>query len=229
MARRGTNRTNAFPFNEVVFRGHVGVPFALTATTENSTQHQKDKTMNVKRGTWSLVGMAVLSATAVLAQQVKTDYDRNADFSLYKTYSWRNVQTEDPLWVDRIKAAVNSRLAAKGWTQVESDGDVSIMAMEMTENHRTLTTWYDDSGDGLGWRWRRGFADGFGTSTTTESIYMVGTLVLDMFDTKTKMVVWRGSTSGTLSDKSDKNIKNLNKSVQKLFQRFPPDARRGQS
>ena len=37
------------------------------------------------------------------------------------------------------------------------------------------------------------------------------------------MTNWRGVTSGMLSDKSDKNIKNLNRGVQKMFQHFPPD------
>ena len=43
-----------------------------------------------------------------------------------------------------------------------------------------------------------------------------------MFDAHTKKLVWRGSASDTLSDKSDKNIKNLDKGVQKMFDHFPP-------
>jgi hypothetical protein len=43
-----------------------------------------------------------------------------------KTYSWEQVKTKDPLDVDRIKNDVNAALAAKGWTQVDSGGDVSI-------------------------------------------------------------------------------------------------------
>ena len=65
-----------------------------------------------------LIGLAFVLGNASFAQQVKTDYDRAANFSQYKTYSWEKVQTADPLWVDRIKAAVNAALAAKGWTQV---------------------------------------------------------------------------------------------------------------
>ncbi|HZC36654.1 MAG TPA: DUF4136 domain-containing protein, partial [Chthoniobacterales bacterium] len=130
------------------------------------------------------------------------------------------VQTQDSLWVDRIKAAVNSALAAKGWTQVESGGDICIMAIEINRNQQTLNTYYN--GFGGGWRWR-GFG-GFGESTTTVDTYKVGTLVVDLFDAKTKTLVWRGVSSDTLSDKSDKNIKNLNKGVQKMFQHFPPEA-----
>jgi hypothetical protein len=166
------------------------------------------------------IGAALLCATASFAQQVKTDYDRSADFSQYKTYSWQKVQTQDPLWVDRIKSAVNSALAAKGWTAVDAGGDVAIVAIEMTQDHQTLNTFYD--GFGGGWGWRRGGGMGFGDATTTEETYKVGTLVVDFFDAKTKKIIWRGSSSDTLSSKSDKNIKELDKGIQKLFAHFPP-------
>ena len=176
--------------------------------------------MKMRKKVIVLIGFALFLANASFAQQVKTDYDRAANFSQYKTYSWEKVQTADPLSVDRIKAAVNSALAAKGWTQVESGGDISIIAIEINRDHQTLNTYYDDFGGG--WRWR-GFG-GFGESTTTFDTYTVGTLVVDLFDAKTKNLVWRGVSSGMLSDKSDKNIKNLNRGVQKMFQHFPPDA-----
>ena len=179
--------------------------------------------MKIKQRIWFSIAIAILSVTASLAE-VTTDYDRNADFNRYKTYSWNNVHTQNGLWVDRIQAAVNSALAAKGWTEVASGGDVSIMAMEMTSDHQTLNTYYDDFGGGWGWRgWGGGFGDDFGTSTTTEQTYKVGTLVVDLFDTKSKKLVFRASSSDTLSDKSDKNIKKLNKDVQKMFDHFPPE------
>ena len=182
--------------------------------------------MSVKYRIVLSMAIATIAATASMAE-VKTDYDRTAEFSRYKTYSWRKVHTQNPLWGDRIKADVASALAAKGWTEVESGGDVSIMAMEMTEDHRTLNTYYDNFGDGWGWRrWGIGFGDGFGTSTTTEETYKVGTLVVDLFDTNTKKLVWRGSASDTLSRKSDKNIKKLNSDLQRMFDHFPPEMKK---
>ena len=154
------------------------------------------------------------------AQQVKTDYDRSANFSQYKTYSWEKVQTQDALWVDRIKAAVNSALQEKGLTPVASGGDIAIVAMEMTKNQQTLNTFYDDFGGG--WGWRRFGGGGFGDATTTTENYKVGTLVVDLFDANGKKLIWRGSSSDTLSDKSDKNIKELDKGVKKMFDHFPP-------
>jgi hypothetical protein len=166
------------------------------------------------------IGMALLGAAALFGQQVKTDYDRAADFSQYKTYSWQKVQTQDPLWVDRIEQTVNADLTAKGWTQVPSGGNVAIVAIEMTRNQQTLDTFYN--GFGGGWRW----GGGFGDSTTTVENYKVGTLVVDMFDAKTKALIWRGSSSDTLSSKSDSNIKNLDKGVKKMFDHFSPEPKK---
>jgi hypothetical protein len=101
---------------------------------------------------------------------------------------------------------------------VASGGDIAIVAIETTQNQQTLNTFYD--GFGGGWRWR-GFG-GFGDAMTTVDTYKVGTLIVDLFDAHAKTLLWRGSSSDTLSDKSDKNIKNLDKGVQKMFDHFPP-------
>ena len=176
--------------------------------------------MKLQRSVFALMAMMLLFAGKLPAQQVKTDYDRNAKFAQYKTYSWEQVKTKDALNVDRIKTAVNAVLTAKGWTQVDSGGDVSIVAIEMTRDQQTLNTFYD--GFGGGWGWRRFGAGGFGEATTTTETYKVGTVVVDLFDTKNKQLVWRGAASDTLSNNSDKNIKNLDKGVEKMFKNFPP-------
>src|SRR5580693_162785 len=188
----------------------------------------EEKPMNLLRKIFTTAGIMIMAITASFGQEVKTDYDRSADFSQYKTYSWEQVQTQNPLWVDRIKTAVNSALAAKGWTQVESGGNVSIVAMEMNQTHQTLNTYYDSFGGGWGWGRRfGGFGDDFGESTTTPETYRVGTLVVDLFDSSTKNLLWRGSLSDGLSDESSKNIKNLDKGVVKLFDHFPPSVKKG--
>ena len=172
--------------------------------------------MKMQRVVFVLVGVMLLFAGRSSAADVKTDYDRNTNFSQYKTYSWEQVQTRDPLMVDRIKSAVNGSLAAKGLTEVPTGGDLSIVAIEVTHNQQTLDTFYNNFGGG------RRFG-GFGDATTTTETYRVGTLVVDLSDLTTKKLVWRGSASDTLSDKSEKNIDNLDKGVVKMFKKFPPD------
>ena len=158
---------------------------------------------------------------AAFAQQVKTDFDHQANFSQYKTYSWQEIKPANSLWDARIKRAVDAQLAAKGWTRVDSGGDVAIVAIKTSHTERTLQTFYD--GIGGGWRWR-GFG-GFGESTTTEQDYKEGTLVVDLYDAKTKQLIWRGSAEDMVSNKAEKNEKNLDKGVAKMFKKFPPQAK----
>ena len=118
---------------------------------------------------------------------------------------------------------MNAQLAAKGWTQLDDGADVAIVAIKTTQTEKTLQTFYD--GVGGGWRWR-GFG-GFGESTTTEQDYKEGTLVVDMYDASTKQLIWRASAEDMLSDKAEKNEKNLDKGVAKMFKSFPPRSIKG--
>ncbi len=169
----------------------------------------------------TLFTLAVVGAA--FAQHVKTDFDHQAKFDQYKTYTWQEIKPANSLWDDRIKNAVDAQLAAKGWTKVDSGGDVAVVAIKTTKTERRLQTFYD--GFGGGWRWR-GFG-GMGEATTTEQDYKEGTLVVDLYDSKTKELIWRGSAEDTLSDKEAKNEKNLDKGVAKMFKKFPPNSAKG--
>src|SRR5580700_11558528 len=123
-----------------------GREWTALAHDEFSHGFSKGGTMKAQKVVFVLIGMMLLFAGKSSAGQVKTDYDRSADFGRYKTYSWEKVKTQDPLNVERIKNAVNADLAAKGWSQVNSGGDISIMAMEITHDQQTLNTFYDGFG-----------------------------------------------------------------------------------
>jgi hypothetical protein len=156
----------------------------------------------------------------VFAARIATDYDHSVNFAQYKTYSWIKAKAGDSLWEDRIMREVDSQLAAKGFTKVDSGGDMAVSAFGSTQDQPRLETFYN--GFGGGWRWR-GFGDGM--ATTTVDVTKVGTLVVDLFDAQTKKLVWRASASETLSGKPDKNEKKLEKDVAEMFKHFPPAAR----
>ncbi|HZW92493.1 MAG TPA: DUF4136 domain-containing protein [Candidatus Eremiobacteraceae bacterium] len=172
--------------------------------------------MNALRISFSaLLAVLVVSAPA-LAQDVKTDYDHHANFSQYHTYYWEKVKTTDPLWQSRIQDAVDHALQAKGWQRVDNGGDVAVTAVGSTHNEREYQTFYDGLG---GWRW-----GGFGETTTQVENYPVGSLVLDLYDVHNKQLIWRGVSSDTLSNNTEKNEKKLDKAVDKMFDHFPPHA-----
>jgi hypothetical protein len=166
-------------------------------------------------------GVAMLVGNVALAQKVTTDYDKKADFGKYKTYMWiKEPNASNPLTNQRITEDVNAALASKGLKLVTSDADLGVAAHAATEKQHTVDTFYD--GFGGGWRWR-GFG-GFGTATTTVNTFTVGSLVVDIFDARTKEALWRGMSSKTLSDNPEKRSESLNKAIAKMFKDFPPTA-----
>jgi hypothetical protein len=162
------------------------------------------------------LSVVTLLGVGVAFAAVKTDYSHSTNFARYKTYSWSKIQASDSLWEDRIKRAVDQELSTKGWTMVPSGGDVSVAAFGSTQNQQRLETFYD--GIGGGWFWRG--MDGMAT-TTVENV-PVGTLMVDLFDSQSKKLIFRGTASDDLSDKADKNEKKMEKDVADMFKHFPP-------
>ena len=162
----------------------------------------------------------LISATAY-AQKVNVDYDKNANFSSYKTYSWaEGTPAKNPLGHQRIIAGIEAQLAARGWQRVEGDSDVVVIYSAATTTKTQIKT-FDTGGPWGGYRWGWGRYGG-GSSTTTVQEIPVGQLVLDMADVKNKSFIWRGTASDTLSDKPEKNQKKLDKALEKMFKKFPP-------
>ena len=168
------------------------------------------------RGSLSVSLFLIALATAVFADHVSVDYDHAENFNQIKTYSWSKVQTKDSIWDNRVKDAVDKELAAKGWTQVPSGGDVALVAVEKTSVHQQYDTFYNGFGG-----WRR-WGGGMGETTTSVENLQVGTLVVSIFNGNSKQLIWRGTSSSDLSGNPDKNTKKLDKDVQKMFKHFPP-------
>jgi hypothetical protein len=82
--------------------------------------------------------------------------------------------------------------------------------------------------DSLGWggpfAW--GPWGNWGNTRVTSSTIEVGKLAIGLFDPATNQLVWRGSASKTLDIKKDpdKNYRNLEKAMAKLFRNYPPRA-----
>ena len=168
-----------------------------------------------------LIGLLFLLSIAgvAVAAKIMSDFDPNANFSQYKTFMWiRKPHMQDPLMDDRIVNAINAELTAKGWTMVDDGADVGVAAHVATKKDHTLETFYNGFG---GWGWHY-WGGGMGIATTHVDSYTVGTLVVDLFDSRTKQLIWRGWASDALPDNPEKESKKLNKDIEKLFKNFPP-------
>jgi hypothetical protein len=130
----------------------------------------------------------LVTASVALAQDIKTDHDRSVDFSKYRTFTWiKEPKPTNPLMKQRIIDAINAQLEAKGLELVTDKAALGVSANTATQERHTLESFYDDF---PGWRWHRFWGFGPGPVTTVVDTYQVGTLVVDLFDTNTKQVVW---------------------------------------
>ena len=168
----------------------------------------------------------VFVGAAAFAQDVKTDFDKNANFGAIKTFavkigtSWNNQISEK-----RITDEIQQTLTERGWTAAEPDkADAIVVLHGATEKQKNLNTFYSGGYGGYGWRGWGGMG-GMSTATTTTSEYLVGTLVVDIFDAKSKSLMFRGTASDEISDKPEKNIKKVEKASNKMFKDFPPGSK----
>jgi hypothetical protein len=158
-------------------------------------------------------------------QDVHYNYDRGANFSSYKTYQWVDIPggaVADEL-IDRdIKRAVDEQLAQKGLTRVEKDADLYVGYHAVIDLEKGVNLWSTGAG---GW----GGGGGWGDRTVQgqTSTIPVGILFVDLYDAGKKQLIWRGDADKTIDLKKDpnKNYKNLQKAVAKLFKNYPPQSK----
>ena len=157
-------------------------------------------------------------------QDVHYNYDRSANFAAYKTYQWVDLPggaVADQLIDQAIKQAVDEQLAQKGLTRVEKNADLYVGYHAGIHEEKSVNLW--STGDGFG-GWGVWGGWGSGTVQGETSTISVGTLMVDMYDPGKKQLIWRGGASKTIDLKkdSDKNYKNLQKAMAKLFKNYPP-------
>jgi hypothetical protein len=155
-----------------------------------------------------LIPMAcVLLATIAYAQKVTFDSNPSAPFGSYKTYAWtQGTPASESLMEQRIHAGVAAQLAAKGLTPTDATPDLFVATHAVTQDHPQLVV------NGFGW--------GLGGTASVEN-YTVGTLVVDLYDAKTRQMVWRGVATDSVSDKPQKNAERINKALEKMFAKYP--------
>ena len=176
------------------------------------------------------VAILLLGVTPALAQDVRYDFDKEKDFSKYRTYKWvqiKGADQPDDLTAKQITAAIDVDLATKGLTKTDvDDSDLYVGYQTAIGTEKEFTSFNTGWGYGPGWGggWY-GYGGMASTSTygSTSTVY-VGTLDLSMYDSAQKELVWRGSASKTLDPKAkpEKKEKNIKKAVTKLLKNYPP-------
>jgi Domain of unknown function (DUF4136) len=154
-------------------------------------------------------------ASVACAQEIRTNCDKNIDFSHYQTYSWKKLQTNTPVWQNKIQAAVDKALAAKGWHKVNTGADVIVSAEGLTQTRQEYESFDDPSA-----------ADSHPPSLEPAGLtvvtYRVGTFLVSVTDSRNKQQVWNGIGTTPITGNIDADGKSVDKAVDKMFRKFPP-------
>jgi hypothetical protein len=188
----------------------------------------------MKRSLLLVFAVLVFGVPRLPGQDIRYDFDKDKDFSKYKTYKWvpiKGADQPDELTAKAITSAVDAQLAQKGLSKSDSDSADLYIGYQIALGQEKEFTSYN-TGWGYGPGWGAGWY-GYGgmTSNTTygsTSTVYVGTVDLSMYDAAQKQLVWRGSASKTLDPKAkpEKKEKNINKAVAKLLKKYPPEVKK---
>lgn len=163
----------------------------------------------------SLIGgiLVALVAIGMHAQQVSVNYNHNQIFANYHTYAWGSNNTnqiQNSILAQSAKQDIDAALQEKGLQMVEENQnpDLLVLASGGMRQQTSYEAW------GM-----RGIGGGMGSITPEQSVE--GTMIVDLHDTKTHSLVWRGIAENTLNKNGNKNQQMVQKAVQKMFKQWP--------
>jgi Domain of unknown function (DUF4136) len=160
-----------------------------------------------------ILGLSLmLTAITAIGQKVTTNSVPGTDWSKYHTYSWGvGTPAQDPITAQRIVAGIDAQLAAKGLKKVDSDPDLVVIYHTTTDQQKSLN-----------WSSMGGFGRFGGMGSAQVDTVVTGQLIVDIADNKAKQFLWRGTAADTVSNNPQKMDKQIDKSLTKMFQKFPP-------
>jgi hypothetical protein len=165
----------------------------------------------MKKCLFTILLILVFTLMSCATISVRTDYDHEADFDKYQTFKWmpdpkKRVGRDktDSLLDKRIRRAVEREMETKGYRFVKrSKTDAGIVYHIAVRNKVDI--------DRYGYWGRR----------VHVRRYKEGSIIIDIVDTKTKELVWRGVAQGTVSYLQG-DPERVNEAVSKIFEEYPP-------
>ncbi len=179
------------------------------------------------RGMWILWLLLIACPIVMYAQKVNVGYDKTADFSKYKTYTWvaPAVPPSRPVLYSHVVATIDDYLKLNGLKRVPEKGDLMVASgggigfgSSAVAGAPVLPTYVGPPPSLNTNMW-------VGTSGLAP-ILAEGTLMLEFVDRKANNIVWSGSVSDKLDiEKQSKSLERVNRAIAKLLAKFPPRTR----
>jgi hypothetical protein len=128
----------------------------------------------------------------------------------------RSSGSEDQLIDQEVKRAVDEQLTQKGLIKVGKNADIQVVYHAALHEEKSISLFGSGRTSSGSW--------GVDSVQGQTSSISVGTLVVDLYDPARQQLIWRGDATKTIDLKKDpdKNYRNLQKAMAKLFKNYPP-------
>jgi hypothetical protein len=153
------------------------------------------------------------AASMAMAQQVSVNYDHNASFSQYHTYAWGSNNTnqiKNSILAQVAQQDIEAAMQQKGLQKVQEsqNPDLILTASGGEREQTSYNAW------GM-----RGIGGGMGGITPQQNVE--ATMIVSLYDAKQQSLVWRGIGQDTLNNNGNKNQKEVQNAVNKMFKQWP--------
>lgn len=160
------------------------------------------------------------------APNTRIDYDKSADFSVYRTFGFPKETGTDrggysTLVTSYFKSAVTTAMEARGYKYTEDHPDL-LVNFFMNTRERTETR--PDTSPGYGYYgYRYGLYNAWPYYHDDRTVtYKIGTINVDIVDAEKKQLIWEGVSEGRVTDEMMANPKvTVNAVVTELMRQYP--------
>lgn len=163
-----------------------------------------------------------LTAAGCATMSVSSHMEPGLTTSGYRTFAWGTPDPlptgdprldQNPFFKDHIEGEVEKQLATRGFTLTDQNPDLRI------HYHAVITPRLDVN------RIDHEYGYCYDPECTARVLeYEQGTLVLDIVDSRTNRVIWRGWAQHTIEaalKDQDRMAKDITEAVQRMLARFP--------
>jgi hypothetical protein len=164
----------------------------------------------------AVVAVTTVTLAGCATMNVHSFVERGADFRSYRTYEWAPIvqSTGDPrldnnpFFHDYLRGAIEKRLAVRRIEKTSGAADLRL------HYHASVTQKIEISAESTG---------SYGPEVRPQ-VYDAGTLVIDLVDTRTNELAWRGWAEGSIEGAIDNQKwmeERIDEAVERILHKLP--------
>jgi hypothetical protein len=135
--------------------------------------------------------------------EVKVDWERGTDFSKFKTYAWGTSHQTTPESKHPTED-IDATLQSKGLKRVRMDANPDLIVAFSAGTKLVYPI--------------QGYAK--------NPVLKQGALAVQLVDPQSKKAIWWGIAEDTMTDNPDKDVLLIQKRISKMFEKYPPPAKK---